>query len=155
MAATETTKRKIWVFRVALSSVLIGSTGLLILSLFGFSLAGYQYEANARNGYNPKVRWLGSFGTLNYVLPRADQKHPVARFRVLKSFATEYSIWSTQGWKQVQIANPESGVSYIDIPVSSGLQLPKIVKFNNAQNDFGRHISVLVAWPPEIIEGQQ
>lgn len=141
-------------FRLGTGLVLISAVGLTALSLFGFSLAGYQYEANARNGYNPKVRWLGSFGTLNYVLPRADEKNPVARFRVLKSFATEYAVLSAQGWKQVPIANPEAGASFIDIPVSSGFQLPSVIKFNNAQNDYGRHISVLVAWPPEIIEGQ-
>jgi len=145
---------KFRVFRLGTVLVLLSAIGLTALSLLGFSLAGYQYEANARNGYNPKVRWLGSFGTLNYVLPRADEKNPVARFRVLKSFATEYSVLSTHGWKQVPIANPDAGASFIDIPVSSGFQLPKVVKFNNAQNDYGRHISVLVAWPPEIIEGQ-
>jgi hypothetical protein len=145
----------LWFRKAFFITVLLGSLTLLITSIFSFSLVGYQYEANARNGYNPKVRWFGSFGTLNYVLPRADQKSPVARFRVLKSFATEYSILSKQGWKRVSIVNPGLGASFIDIPVSSGFQLPNVVKFNSAQNDYGRHISVLVAWPPEIIEGQK
>ena len=142
-------------FRLGTAIVLLSALSLAALSLLGFSLAGYQYEANARNGYNPKVRWIGSSGTLNYVLPRADEENPIARFRVLKSFATEYLILSAQGWKQVPIANPEVGPSFIDIPVSSGFQLPKVVKFTGAQNDYGRHISVLVAWPPEIIEGEK
>jgi hypothetical protein len=149
-------KAKLMLMRnITLLGVLAFSMILAFISLFGFSLAGSQYEANAKNGFNPKVRWLGSFGTLNYILPRADQRHPVARFKVLKTHATEYSVLTKQGWSKVQIANPELGSAYIDIPASTSFQLPLVVKFNDSRNDFGRNISTLVEWPPQIIEGQE
>lgn len=141
--------------RMGLALILTCTSMLFVISLLGFSLAGYQYEANSRNGFAPKVRWLGSFGTLNFVLPRADQENPVARFKILKSHASEFSILTPEGWKKTEILDPEKGDFYLDIPAHRGFGMPSIVKFNGSTNSFGRNISVLVEWPPQIIEGKQ
>jgi O-antigen ligase len=126
---------------------LILATTWLSLS---FSLIGYQYEANSRNGFQPRVRWLKSFGTMNTVLTTFRAPEKVFRYKIFASRASSYSILTASGWREHPIDRQNPG--YIELPAQGLLSLPYVLKFNAAQNDFGRNTAVLVSWPPEIIE---
>ena len=129
------------------------SAGIALLTLYlatRFSLIGYQYEANSRNDFQPKVRWLKSFGTMNTVLTALWKPKKVVRYKIFASRASSYSVWSFGGWKDYPI-EPKN-LRYIELPAQGLFSLPYILRFNASQNDFGRNTAVLVSWPPEILD---
>lgn len=141
-------------FSVELKGFLsFGALGLVsigILCAISFSLAGYQYEANRKNQFQPKVRWFKNWGTINPVITKYDGRKRILRYRVFKTVATQYETLTSRGWQTFPISNQAD--AYIDFPAQTFPALPYIIRFNASQNDFGRSTAVLLSWPPEVIE---
>ena len=135
-----------WVVRILGVLAAVGFLAAGAVGLRVFSLAGFQYEADAKHGFEPKVRWLRPMGTMSYVLPER-----VGQFAVYEIAATRTPSY---GYRDSRNGSNEgrilagSGINYLPVRIRSLGERPDLYQAPQYSYDNGRNITIMLKWPP-------
>jgi hypothetical protein len=126
---------------------------LMFFSVFflsKISIGGYQFEANALNQYQHKVRWLRPTGTLGSFHPSlASDIDTYDLHPILASVSESILIKRLDGaWMKVPLLHSSSFETFLPVPHQRWYQPPFFYKANDHILDESRFLSLMIAWPP-------
>lgn len=137
-----TSPRRRWTFAAWVLSA------LALLFLWMSTLAGYQYEAAARFGYQPKVRWFKTRGTVTFVKrPKSGQGERYAVYFLRKTFTTAYQLKEFSG-PGISLSFPNRGYPQLPVRIRAPWSPPDLLGFPNGKPEMGRTLAAMVNWPP-------
>lgn len=134
------------------SPAFIAAAALAVAAAYfaaAFSLSGFQYEASAAKGYQPRVRWLRLIGSLGFVSIRPFERDTFALYSVAQTQSTFYDL----GSETLPLRIDDGYESFIPVDTDLLLPTPEAIEFNaeRALGYFeGRMQATLIAWPPVL-----
>lgn len=140
-----------WIFLRALIG--IGAVIFACVFFFGFSTAGYQYEANVVHKYGPQVRWFRQSGQINFISNKAKRREQYAIYQIQKANADKLELIAPHSVNlsdSVLIASAPQQQHFIPVRARSVLEKADFYILNNANKLDGRQLGMMLGWPPSI-----